>query len=948
MPGSTGIAGVGFADRVTRAFYAECAMERAIPPSGVDPGRGAAGLRVGGLGHVELDVATCDDGRQSLLSRVGRRRPMELLERTSHLSELRGLLRQAAVGRGRLVLLGGEAGVGKTALVRWFGENAAAARRFYGACDPLSTPRPLGPLLDIAEATGGEMREIAATAGPLHRLFGAFLAELDRAPGPTLTIIEDVHWADEATLDLLRFLGRRLGAAHGLVIATYRDDEIGPTHPLQVVLGDLATAAAARRMAVAPLSLNAVALLAAGSRVDPNALHERTGGNPFFVTEALAAADADIPATVRDAVLSRAARLTPIARTVLDAAAVIGSPIEPWLLAAVVDPAAAAAEECLASGMLRAKGGVLEFRHELAREAIHAAIPLPRRLALHARVLSALASSAFPNPSLLAYHAEEAFDREAVQTYAPLAAERAAAVGAHREAALQYARALQFAGGLPAERRGELLDAYSRECALVDQVAAGIAAGEEALRIWREREVSLRQGDSLIRLSRLYWLAGRREEAERAAWDALAILQQLPPGRPLALAYSTISQLSVLAWDADGAIAWGRKAIALAERLGDTETLVHALNNVGMSQTGMGDACGRDLVARSLCLAREADLEEHAARAYGNLGVSLVVDYRFAEADAVLDAGAAYCAERDLDQQRLYILAWRALSLFHQGRWADAIATAHGVLRERSTSLTSRIIALVAIGRARVRQGDPRAEAALDEALALAEQTAELQRLGPVRVARAETAWLAGDHRRVIAEAQETLDHVLAHKHQWLVGELAFWLWRAGALDRSPPLTQEPFALQIAGKWSQAAARWRALGLPYEEAWALADADDEPHLRRAHAAFLGLGAAPAALRVARRLRRMGVRGLARGPRPMTRANPARLTRRQGEILGLLAEGRTNAEIADRLFLSPRTVAHHVSAILAKLGVASRAEAVREAARRGVGAPTQNGPLNGPK
>jgi DNA-binding CsgD family transcriptional regulator len=228
----------------------------------------------------------------------------------------------------------------------------------------------------------------------------------------------------------------------------------------------------------------------------------------------------------------------------------------------------------------------------------------------------------------------------------------------------------------------------------------------------------------------------------------------------------------------------------------------------------------------------------------------------------------------------------------------------------------------------------------------LATQSGELRRLGPVRLARAEAAWLAGDPDRVVAEAADLFALVVRRNHPRLAGELAFWLWRAGALAATPPRALEPFALQMAGDWLEAVARWRALGCPYEAAWALADGGDESSLRFAHAEFVRLGAAPAAGMVAERLRDMGASGIPRGPRPATRANPARLTQREMEILALLVEGRPNTGIAERLYLSPRTVAHHVSSILAKLGVHSRTEAVQEAARLGI-AP-QNGHLPAPK
>lgn len=235
-----------------------------------------------------------------------------LLEREEPLRQLGAWLNEAQAGRGRLVLLGGEAGVGKTVLIQRFCRDLPRVTRFLvGACDALSTPRPLGPLIDIAATVGGALERALAGEKRRHRVFQSFLIELTSSARPTVVVFEDVHWADGATLDLLRFVGRRCAAARALVIATYRDDEVGPKHPLRVALGDLATTPEVRRLMLAPLSEAAVRLLAQGSRVDSDMLYQQTRGNPFFVAEVLAAGAGGIPVTVRDAVLARAARLPP-------------------------------------------------------------------------------------------------------------------------------------------------------------------------------------------------------------------------------------------------------------------------------------------------------------------------------------------------------------------------------------------------------------------------------------------------------------------------------------------------------------------------------------------------------------------------------------------------------------------------------------------------------------
>ncbi|HXS44525.1 MAG TPA: helix-turn-helix transcriptional regulator [Solirubrobacteraceae bacterium] len=258
------------------------------------------------------------------------------------------------------------------------------------------------------------------------------------------------------------------------------------------------------------------------------------------------------------------------------------------------------------------------------------------------------------------------------------------------------------------------------------------------------------------------------------------------------------------------------------------------------------------------------------------------------------------------------------------------------MLRESFFSTLPRAYCLIVVGLVQARRGDLERWAALDEALALVEGSGELHRLAPIAAARAEAAWLEGSPGEIAGATARAFELALRHRAEWL-GELALWRWRAGLLDRSPPGAAEPYALQIAGDWRRAAELWTALGCPYEAALALGDADDENALRQGLDELQRLGGRPAAAIIARRLRARGARGLPRGPRPATKRNPAGLTAREVEVLALVAEGLTNAEIAKRLFLSSKTVAHHVSAVLRKLGARTRGEAGAQAVRLGLAA-----------
>jgi DNA-binding CsgD family transcriptional regulator/tetratricopeptide (TPR) repeat protein len=861
----------------------------------------------------------------------------ELLERSPFVAVLDECLADAGGGQGRFVLIAGEAGIGKSALVHRFCEQRrGGARVLWGACDALHTPRPLGPFLDIAETTGGLLEEVAERGDKPQAVFAALQAEL-RLSKPTITVLEDVHWADEATIDILRLLGRRAESADALVIATYRDDELDSTHPFRVAIGELGTSAGVRRVQLPLLSLEAVRELAAPHAVDAEELYRKTDGNPFFVTEVLAASEAEIPPTVSDAVLARAGRLSASARRVLEAVAVVPPRVELWLLEALVSGEISHLEQCLASGILCREEEGIAFRHDLARLAIEDSISPHRRVLLHREALRALRNPARGNPDLarLAHHAEAAGDADAVLEVAPGAAARASSLGAHREAAAQYGRTLRFADGLTPDARAELLERRSHECFLTDQYDEAIEAIEGALECHRLLGDRRKEGDALRSLSEMLWCPGRTAEGEEAARQAVALLETLPPGRELAMAYGRLSQLYTNAENAPEAAKWSVRALELGQRLDDVEVVVRTLNDMGTMALLAGAPEGREKIERSLELAEQAGLKAHVGRAYEHLAWVSVRDRSYAFAGSYIQDGLEYCAEHGLDLFRLYLLTYRARSELDQGRWTEAADSAALVLRVPRTSTTPRILALVTLGLVRARRGDPEPWAPLDEALALAEPTGELQRIAPVVAARAEALWLDGKHQ-VIAEATEAaFDLAVRRRASWPIGELAYWRWRAGVREETPSGAAEPFARQIAGEWAEAAELWREIGCPYEAALALADADDDDALRSALAELHRLGGRPAASIVARRLREHGVRGLPRGPRPMTQQNPAGLTPRELEVLALVAQGLTNAEIAERLFLSEKTVGHHVSAVLRKLHVRSRGQAGAEAVRLGV-------------
>ncbi|HUY75515.1 MAG TPA: AAA family ATPase [Ktedonobacterales bacterium] len=868
-----------------------------------------------------------------------------LFERDTFLHTLDNLLSQVQAGSGRIALVSGEAGIGKTSLVECFLERRLTEMRvLFGACEALFTPRALGPLYDIAYQTSAPILPLLESTVNRAALFATVLADLTQAALPTVLVIEDIHWADEATLDLIKFLARRIHHTNTLLVLTYRDDVLSKDHPLRLVLGDL-PARAVTRLWLPPLSEAAVATLAQKASRPAQELHAVTGGNPFFLTEVLAsdALGSDmpgVPTSVSDAVLAQIARRSPEAQRLLELVAVVPTKVAWQTVEAVGGASSAGLEECLAAGLLHVEGGAIGYRHELARQAVESALAPTRRQMLHAEVLAALLEpGATPVPlAQLVHHAVQAEDRTLALRFAPEAAKQASAQRAHREAAAHYRTALHSAELLDAERHGEqraeLLDALSYECSLTGQIEEATQAASAALEIWRGRDQTEKVGHNLRQLSRFHYYLGRTEQAWRYAAEAVELLETVAPSKGLARAYASLSSLSMASSDTAQTVLWGERAIELAERFHDAVTVCSALRSVGSSTLCSGDYRGQAVLEQSLQMALDQGFEEQVASAYSNLANVKVKRREYTEATHYLQKGMAYCADHDLDSWGHTLRGDWALACLDLGDWSGAEEGTAAILSLPWMSVTNRLPALLVMGMLRARRGDPGAEAVLDEVANLALTTGEMQYISPVAAARAEWRWLQGDRDQCVAEAEVGFPLAVAAKRPWYWGEVAIWLWRGGGLSEVPDRTPEPFALQMAGNWRAAADCWEQTGCPYEQALSLLDGD-EPAQRAALALFERLGAAPAAEIVRRQLRAAGVRGLPRGPRVATQENPQGLTTRQLEILLLLAEGLRNTEIAERLSTTPKTAAHHVSAILAKLNARSRGEAVRIAYQMGI-------------
>jgi DNA-binding CsgD family transcriptional regulator/tetratricopeptide (TPR) repeat protein len=863
-----------------------------------------------------------------------------LAERDPVLAELSGISRRVGRGAGRLVLLRGEAGVGKTTVIAAFvGGLDSPTRVLRGWCDPLAVPRPLGPLIDVlagfgdAAATG--LAE-AVDAGDTATLYQRLLAELG-AGGRWVWVIEDAHWADSATLDLVRFVARRIDSLPLLLLLSYRDDELGAQHPLTVALGDVATSAV-NRIKVEPLSRQAVAVLATGSGINADQLHQLTGGNPFFVTEilasGLAAPSSDaLPRSVSEAVAGRLARLSSPGRETAHAVAVCGPRADVSLVHAICPVAAAALSECVAAGVLIAEGGVVAFRHELARRATLAQIPDFDRIALHRHALASLAEPPVDADTLaaLAFHADEGGDADAAVRYGIAAAERAASLGANREAAGLFRLALRHAGAVPGERKVIWHEQHAFSSYLCGQVEAAVTSWREAIALRHELGDRMGEGEGWRWLSLMLLALEGTSAAAEAGRAALRLLETLGPSPQLAWSLVNLAQISALSYD-PGMTEYVDRAITLGTQLGDDAVVLQARSYAGLATVFRTDT-GWDAVEAAWQEAmNNPAVPEHAAFIGMIICWTAATHHDLDRAERCIAQTGAWCLEHDLGNFQTGVTSAQALSALHRGDWTQAAACADEVLTHPDLSPQHRILPLLTIALIQARRRQQDVAALLDKSAAGAGPD-DVFLMSLVRAARAEAAWLAGDDDTARTEAEEGLAATPATRiNPWLVGHLRRWVHLAGGPTETTsddPVT--PYELEISGDWQAAVDAWRARGCLYDTALAQLGGDVDA-VQAALATFRQLGAKAAARRARQRL--TALRGPTRGSRhAKVPADPHGLTGREREVLELLTAGRTNAEIAATLYISRKTVGHHVSAIITKLGVENRTHAAAQALQR---------------
>lgn len=739
----------------------------------------------------------------------------ELLERFEELEALRGRIAAAASGRGSVVVVSGEAGIGKSALLRGVAASAGPEVHLaWGWCDDLVTPRPLGPFRDMAPSLGHEFGTIIRS----HRAPDDVLQALHSvlASGPTrLLVVEDVHWADDATLDAITFLSRRIEHLPAVLAITTRDEGLARS---RTALAN-APAGVIERIHLSPLSARAIAQLS-GDPASAETVRRLTGGNPFFVSEMLAAGVDSVPASVQDTVLARIDRLSDRARSLAQLVSVSPTRLELEFIESIVPGSGPALDEAEAANLLVVLSEGVGYRHELARRAVETSLHARELQTWHRLVLGQLAE-AHADPARLVHHAEGAGDDQLAVRYALVAAPTAASAGAHREAAAHYERALAHEDQLSETELQMVLSGYSRETYLLDRREPAVNAAQRLLEIHRTENDAGAVGDDLRWLSRLYWWQGKGAAARLAADEAIDILEPLGRTRALAMAYSNRAQLAMLEGDDLTTIEWGERGLRLASDLGDEATTVHVMINLATVRVRT-DPVG---AAADLRTARErADAigdTDSAARAWTNLTWTLLLARRYDEARSELDQLLEYTESRELDAFRTYTLGQLALLATETGHWEDAARYAASSYDGRALSNVGKVPALGVLTLLAARQGRfDEASTFADEAWELAESSGEMQRIGPIASARSELAWLLGEEASIPGIALPVLERAIEIGDRRHVGELHRWLRFAGH-DVSDNDEEEPYSTESRGDHVAAAEEWLRLGARYDAALAL-------------------------------------------------------------------------------------------------------------------------------
>ncbi len=849
-----------------------------------------------------------------------------LLERTRELGLMADLLASAESSGGKVVLVRGEAGIGKSALVSEFLErHRDSAHIHIGSCDDLLTPQPLGPFWDVA-------RNEPSLAEPLEQgdRRGALAATMDllgRSLRPNVLAIEDTHWADGATLDAIKYLGRRIEGTNALLVLTYRDGEVDHDHPLRGVIGDLPPPSVVR-IRLSGLSLSGVASIVADTDLDADEVLAATDGNPVLVGQMASTGGGAVPPSVQDVVLARMRKLSPEARETAKTFSVIPQRIRWPEVLGLTEGDDGHLAECQRYDLLDIRDDSVGFCHEITRRAVEASLSRNERVAINRRVLELLPPTT--DPARLVHHARQADDTNRVLQLAPEAARAAAALGSHREAVDHFRLLTALLDRIAPNVKGSILGEWATEEFLVGNISDALDLDELTVRHYTDCGDRRAESRALCQAARHYEFAGQRRQAEELASRAVEVLGTDPGGSDLAGALEVNAYLAGMADDFPAALDLIDRTLEAAGPDIEERVLIRCLDMKGWVANKTHYPDGRPFYEEGRDRAETAGLWYDECRALCNHAWDAILNRDLPIASDLAQQAIASALRNELLGLESYTKATYATVLELQGEWSHAEDLARDQLEHAGIA---EMVALTTVGVIEARTGRDGARSTLLRAWKLARTSAEFQRLAPTAIALAELAWISGSTDVPVGELRDVLTAGSTAGRPWYLGSLAFWLWKLGELPALAGAIADPYRLVIEGDPVMAAAMWSTIGCPYERAIALAHGDQSAQLK-ALEALDELGAAAVAAKLRKSLRDQGV-AVPRGKARTTREHAAGLTSRQAEVLDLLGEGLTNIEIADRLFVSPRTIEHHVSAVLAKLDCSTREEAVSRARSDGL-------------
>jgi DNA-binding CsgD family transcriptional regulator len=864
---------------------------------------------------------------------------MELVERDEFLNILQSQFQNISEKEeGHCVFISGEAGIGKTSLLKAFYRELKTRCNIYqGTCDALFTPRPMAPLYDIILQLGSDLPENNIDNPSRTGFFTKIFHELNNQKEKCIVVFEDIHWADEATLDFIKFMARRIAQLRCLFILTYREDEINEQHHLRNILGQL-NPDSFTRMQLLPLSKEAVDKMAEETGHDAENVYSISGGNPFYVNEILASYSPGVPDNIKDSILAVYNRQEEGTKNAWQLFSVIPEGLEINRFAIIKSSWDKALDHCFALKIIIIKGDRIIFKHELYRRTIEGSLSPFKRVELNKKLLDLLLNSFEEGGEIerIVHYAKNANENKLVLKYAPLAAKQAALLGAHIQASKLYFTAIEYFDGSDIDQLVQLYEAYAYECQLTNQVKNAIIYQGKALKIWEERNEIDQIGNSLRFLSKLWWLDGNRDKAEKYGEEAIKTLQAQPSSRAKAMAFSNMSQLKMFSEEADESIQYGTMAIEMAKEIKDDEILCHALNNVGSSlwKSRASEEAGKKMLMESLDIGLKNSFHEHAARAYSNIIHHSIEFKEYDLATQFLEDGINYCEERSLDSFKNYQLYLRSKILMETGDWNQAVSIAKDLFESPTQMGTVKIGSLVVLATIKIRRGEADALAYLQEAKSLAFVSKEPHRFIPVVIACLEYEWLTTTRVLGEEEIKQCVDLVQKINNIFLNCEFAYWLFKTRAQNVAIENLCEPYIFLNQRKAGKAADFWEEKGCPYDKALALSEGNENDK-KIAVSIFQQLGATAVCDKLKSEMRAAGIKKIPRGLRESTKANPAGLTNRELDVLQLLQKAAHNKEIAGTLFISSKTVDHHISSILFKLDVNSRSKAVTEAVRLGI-------------